>query len=199
MATLKPRPSDKLANLRGKTWGKMDAEEYLWIRLQGEDGEPAWSGQNAAKRCSAKLRTRITGQMISKWLQKEARRRRMREEVDQMYATTLEFFAERPDASSEMDQVVDCQIVALLARIHAEEGAEETVKAINALTSLKKAITDDRKLRQRATEWEERTEKLKAELEALRKKVNKPGRGEDTGNHMDEVIAVVDRVMGLAR
>lgn len=188
-----------LANLRGRTWEGESAEAYLYKRLEGEDGEPAWTLDEAAKRLTKKLRRKVSPQIVSRWLKEEKAKKRAQDDYEFVLNTTLAFYQDRGSSVTELEQIADCTVVQMIARTLKEEGVEEAVKVINAMTSFLNALTNRSALRQRSTEWSERTEKLKAELEALRKKLNKPGGSTNPSDHMDQVIGLVDQVMGLAR
>jgi uncharacterized small protein (DUF1192 family) len=199
MGLQKTNVNNILANLKGRKWNGRDAAEYLYDRLEGEDGEPAWSLAEASRRLQGKLRRRVTDSVISKWLKEEKAKRRARDDYEFVLNSTLAFFKDRESSLTELEQIADCTVVQMIARTLKEEGVEEAVKVINAMTSFLNALTNRSALRQRSTEWTERTAKLKAELEALRKKLNKPGGSTNPSDHIDQVVGLVDQVMGLAR
>jgi hypothetical protein len=199
MGLTKTYATNILAQLRGRKWNGEDAEVYLYTRLEGEDGEPAWTLEEASKRLQGKLRRRVIPSVISKWLKEERAKRRAKDDYEFVLNATLAFFKDRGSSVTELEQIADCTVVQMIARTLKEEGVEEAVKVINAMTSFLNALTNRSALRQRSTEWTERTEKLKGELEALRKKLNKPGGSTNPSDHMDQVIGLVDQVMGLAR
>lgn len=143
------------------------------MRLEGEDGEPPWSLTEAAKKVSAKLRTKVSEQMLSRWRKAQVKERRERENFEALISSTTEQLAQHAEAGIKLEEVVDAQILMLIARVHAEEGTEECVKFVGSMTSLKRAITTDRDSKQGIREYEEsvgvlrkRIEHLSAELKA---------------------------------
>ena len=194
---LKTRPNDRLALLKGKTWNKMPAEEYLFMRLEGDDGEPPWSLEEAAAAVRRKLKKGVSESTISRWLIKQKRAIRIKEDIEAMEQRNLEFLTERPEALDNIENIVDFQIYSLLERVHEDEGAEAVAKVINALAGLKKIKLDERKLDQREKEWEERTEKMKSEILRLHKALKKLGLkdrdldklNKDTTSAIDKIVA----------
>ena len=172
---MKTRFDNLLARLKGRTWNGLPAEEYLYIRLQGEDGEAPWLGSEAAKLVSKKLKVRVTEQVISKWLKRQVSDRRHAENYELMLTTTLSFIAERSEMALDLGDMVDAQIVMMIGRIHSEDGAEEAIKATTAFTKLKQAITAELLRKQRVREFEESVDKLKAKIESLCKQLKKAG------------------------
>lgn len=196
---MKPRSDSKLTGLKGRQWNGEPAADYLYDRLMGEDGEQPWSVEVAAKEVTKRLRRPISASGIRRWLKAEHARRRAADNMEILQRSTLEFLSEHGSSLENLDRTITAQVVLMTARIHSEDGAEEAVKAMNAFTQLLKTLTDKEKLQQRIKEHDERVAKLKSELEALRNKLNKGGTTGDAGKHLDQVVALVDRVMGLSR
>lgn len=182
--------------LKGRTWNGEPAPGYLFDRLTGEDGEAPWSGEEAAKKVSAKLKVRITPQTISKWLKSEHANRRAMENYEVVQRTTLEFLSENGEKALDLDRIVNVQMVLMIGRIHSEDGAEEAIKAMSAFTKLKQAMTAERQLSQRTKEYEESVEKLKLRIDALCKALKKSGGSSEKIDEMNlAAVAAVDELI----
>jgi hypothetical protein len=171
---LKKRSDNTLASLAGRRWGGEPAADYLYARLDGEDGEDPWSVERAATEISKKLGRKVSPQTVSKWRKAEAASRRSRENFELAQRATLEFFAEHAD-KVDLDRMVEAQLVFMIGRIHAEDGAEEAVAALKAYTALKRATTEERRMKQQIREYEESTERLRATIDRLTSELKSRG------------------------
>lgn len=185
-----------MAPLKGRTWGGMPAVEYLYARLEAEDGEPAWNLGVAAKEVSKKLRMKVLESTISKWLKNQKRERREAENFEALVESTVAQLAKHAESGLVLEDVVDAQILILIARVHAEDGIEEATKFVNSLTGLKRAITSDRDSKQGIREYEESTAKLRATIERLT--LDLKARGADPAALDDfnkQVVTAVDSMI----
>lgn len=164
-----------MARLKGRVWEGEDATEYLFTRLMGEDGEPAWTLAEAAKAVSKKLKVKVGETTVSKWRKGQERQRKEAEDYDALIESTTNQLAKHAESGIDLDQVVDAQILIMIAQVRAESGIEEAIKFINSLTALKRAMTSDREQKQGVREYEESVEKLKARVALLSRELKLRG------------------------
>lgn len=164
---MKTRPENRLALLKGRVWNGEPAADYLLARLDGEDGEPPWSLREAAKHVTKKLRVKVSEHMLSKWRKREVQLRRDAEAHEALIEASVAALAKQAESGVALGDLVDAQVVLLIAKVYAEEGAEEATKFINSLTAFKRALTADRDSKQGIREYEESTANLRATIERL--------------------------------
>jgi uncharacterized small protein (DUF1192 family) len=156
-----------MAMLKGKTWMGMPATDYLYMRLEGEDGEAPWTLAKAAKECSKKLRVPISEHVVSKWRKRIERDVKNAEQYELLVESTVNQLARHAESGLHLDELVDAQIVMMIAKVHSEEGIEDATKFIREMTALKRAITSDREQKQGVREYEESVATLKGRIELL--------------------------------
>lgn len=185
-----------LARLRGRQWGKMDAEEYLYIRMEGLDGAAPWSLAEAAKQVKKKLRVSIGETTMSKWRSRQARLRREEEDYEALRETTLTRLGKYIEDGVDLADMIDVQILLMVAQVHNNGGAAEAIKYINALTSLKRAMTSERAQRQAVVEYEESVERLKEKIDVLTAELKSRGFDAATLDELNKrTVAEIDKVI----
>ncbi|HRQ87221.1 MAG TPA: hypothetical protein PLA50_00365 [Bacteroidia bacterium] len=201
---MKTRNDNILARLKGREWGGMPAQEYLLMRLDGEDGEPAWTLEVAAKAVAKKLKAAVSIQTLSRWRKRMKEERRHSENFEAMIEATVSHLAKQSARGVSIDDMVDAQITMMIGRVYAEDGVAEAIKFMGACTALKRALTADREQKQGVREYEESVQALKHRIEVLTMELK--ARGYDPAA-LDELnrrtVAEIDAVIlgnkGLAR
>lgn len=195
---LKTRSDNSLARLKGLTWQGQPAVEYLYARLEGEDGEAPWTLAKGAKEVSKKLRIKVSEQTLSKWHSKQIKAAQEAERYEDLVEATTRQLAKQAESGLALKDVVDAQVVLTIGTVYANEGVDEAVKFIRAMTELKRAITAENSQSLDVSKYTESTEKLKAHIEVLTKRLKLLGSDSaelDSLNKrtVDEVDAMIRR------
>lgn len=189
-----------MARLKGRVWNGEAATDYLMARLDGEDGEAPWTLAEAAKRVSTKLRVKVSEQTVSKWRKRVERERREADNYEALIESSVRTLAQHAESGLQLDELVDAQIVLLIAKVHSEEGVEEAGKFINSMTALKRAITSDRDSKQGIREYDESVVNLKATIERLTAELKRLGYDPAAVDAMNaRTVEEIDKVLSKQR
>jgi hypothetical protein len=169
----KPRIDDALAKLAKRMVGGEPAGVYLFRQLGGEDGDANWTYDQGAEWASKRLGVRVGRNAVFNWFQKRA----AVEAQERYFAIATEVEMNYLEKNPHVDPVVlaNATIAASLAQIITKEDPEIAVKVINAMTSLKKAWTDEARLEQRVKEYEESVGRLKGRIDLLTQELKTRG------------------------
>lgn len=193
---MKTRSDNILARLKGRSWEGQPASDYLLVRLEGEDGEPAWSLAEAARRVGRKLKTRVAESTVSKWRKQQIRMRRDAEAHEAVLEASVEALARQAQSGLPLEDFVDGQIILLIARVYSQEGVEEASDFVRSLTALKRAVTADRDSRQGIREYEESVAHLNETIGALRAELKRQGGDPDKLDEINQrTVAAIDAVI----
>ncbi len=95
-----------MARLKGRVWNGMPATDFLLIRLDGEDGEPAWTLREAAARVSKKIGVPVSEAIVSAWGKAQRAERRNAANVEMMIEATAARLAEHAASGLSLDDMV---------------------------------------------------------------------------------------------
>lgn len=202
MAITPPRKTRKDATIEALPAA---ARQMLWVNLGGEQvadmdsGRPAkWKLGDAVEWLKAKHKIAVSETALSKWYRRRAAFELIEHQIRVQTEAQLAW-VESHGSELDMGEVVDMHVVSALSRvIGGENSMDEAARFLASLAAVKRVDLDKDKLRQRVREYEESTEKLRAELTALRDaiKAGKLGKVKEADLRA-QVVAAVDRVMGL--
>lgn len=191
---MRKKRTGTLTALRGRQWHGRDAEDYLYERLQGCDGEEAWTLEKAGEEVAKKIGSKkpINVSSISHW---HSRQRLLREQERNLKITNEALLRFATDGGKEVDleDLADALLTNMLAEIYRREDVEQAIDVTKALTSLTKALTEKNKLAQRAKEHEESIAKLKARLAKAHEALKKHGLTQEQVNELNEAtVSAID-------
>jgi hypothetical protein len=167
--------------------------------MEGEDGEPAWTLARAAKECSKKLRVPISEHVVSKWRTKMEKLVKTDEQFGLLVETTVEQLAKQAQSGVNLAEVVDVQIMMMIAKVHSDEGIAAATKFIRELTGLKRAIVAEREQAQGVIEYQESVEKLKKQLARLVTEMKAKGHNVETLDEINKrTVEKVDEMLRLS-
>lgn len=197
----KTRPESRLARLKGRVWGGMPAEEYLLIRLDGEDGEKPWTNREAADKVAKKIGgPKLSEQTISRWATAKRREVKAEQQYQDMLDASVSALARQAESGLSVDDLTGAQIILTIGKVHDQEGVDQALEVIKAFTALKRANTADRDSRQSIREYEESVAHLKETIEALRFELKRQGGDPDKVNQLNtKTVKAIDRVILAGR
>jgi hypothetical protein len=178
------------------TWQGQPAVEYLHARLEGEDGEDPWTLAKGAKEVSRKLRIKVSEQTLSKWHTKSMRAMQERERYEDLVEVTTVQLAKQAETGLALKDVVDAQVVLTIGKVYANEGVDEAVKFIRAMTDLKRSITAENNQTLELTKYRESTEALRATIDRLTLELKSRGYDPAALDELNkQVVGEVDKMI----